>query len=69
MKITVIATGFEREYLAAMADKVQPLQTRQPAAGASNPRIINQPAAHSSQPTLRVEDDLDVPTFMRKKAD
>ena len=28
MKITVIATGFEREYLAAVADKVQPLQNR-----------------------------------------
>lgn len=69
MKITVIATGFEREYLAAVADKVQPLQTRQPASGISSPRIVNQPPVHTSQSTLRADDDLDVPTFMRKKAD
>ncbi len=69
MKITVIATGFEREYLAAVAERVQPLQARQPVAVVSNPRVMNQPAANSAQPTLRGEDDLDVPTFMRKKAD
>lgn len=69
MKITVIATGFEREYLAAVADKVQPLQTRQPLVGASNQRGLNPPPANSSQPIVRCDDDLDVPTFMRKKAD
>lgn len=69
MKITVIATGFEREYLATVAEKVQPLQTRQPVASASNARVLNQPAATSSQPNVRCDDDLDVPTFMRKKAD
>jgi cell division protein FtsZ len=69
MKITVIATGFEREYLAAVADKVQPLQNRQPLPGATNQRMLNQPAASSTQPAARSEDDLDVPTFMRKKAD
>lgn len=69
MKITVIATGFEREYLAAVADKVQPLQNRQPLAGTANQRMLNHAAANSSQPAARSEDDLDVPTFMRKKAD
>ncbi len=69
MKITVIATGFEREYLAAVAERVQPLQTRQPVVGAVNPRVMNQPAANAAQPAMRGEDDLEVPTFMRKKAD
>jgi cell division protein FtsZ len=69
MKITVIATGFEREYLAAVADKVQPLQNRQPLAGGANQRMLHQPSASPAQPAARGEDDLDVPTFMRKKAD
>jgi cell division GTPase FtsZ len=65
MKITVIATGFDKESAAmvsAAATTVMP---------ASQPRYIPRPADDLPRPMManpRV-DDLDVPTFIRKKAD
>ncbi|MBL8169391.1 MAG: cell division protein FtsZ [Acidobacteria bacterium] len=59
MKITVIATGFERQ----KQEKVHTLPMRPtPVAGNAGPRTT--PTA----PTFNA-DDIDVPTFMRKKAD
>ena len=65
MKITVIATGFDKEsssLATAAATTVMPTQ---------QPRYIPRPADDLPRPMManpRV-DDLDVPTFIRKKAD
>lgn len=64
MKITVIATGFEREAV-AMASTVA--TTAMPA---NAPRFIPRPADDLPRPMMSARaDDLDVPTFIRKKAD
>lgn len=70
MKITVIATGFDRAGEEA-ADKVQPLTTRQTPNVAVNTRVSTSSNAAGHQPATpnRHNDDLDVPTFIRKKAD
>ena len=60
MKITVIATGFDKA--AAPAEPVRTMAASQPA----DPRTVMQGAAGTDQ--LR-RDDLNVPAFMRKKAD
>ena len=61
MKITVIATGFDHQQ---KVENVHPLPVRQNAAGnTALPRI-----APASQQTRAVE-DLEIPAFMRKKAD
>jgi hypothetical protein len=65
MKITVIATGFDKEspsLATAAATTVMPT---------TQPRYIPRPADDLPRPMManpRV-DDLDVPTFIRKKAD
>ena len=65
MKITVIATGFDKEapaLAASVATTVMPTQ---------QPRYVPRPADDLPRPMManpRV-DDLDVPTFIRKKAD
>jgi len=65
MKITVIATGFESQ----KNENVHSMPIRQTQLGASanpQPRL----ATTSSGATAnRMEDDLEIPTFMRKKAD
>ena len=64
MKITVIATGFERES-AVMAAVATPANLQ-----ASPPRFVQRPADDLPRPMLgQRADDLDVPTFIRKKAD
>jgi cell division protein FtsZ len=65
MKITVIATGFDRES-ASVASAAS--TTTMPA---TPPRFVTRPADDLPRPMMsnpRV-DDLDVPTFIRKKAD
>jgi cell division protein FtsZ len=62
MKITVIATGFERQ----MAEKVHSLPARVGAAGGSSNGQARNSAASAAN---RLAEDLDVPTFIRKKAD
>jgi cell division protein FtsZ len=64
MKITVIATGFGQEAVAvASAAGV----TSMPA---SSPRFVQRPADDLPRPMMQARaDDLDVPTFIRKKAD
>jgi cell division protein FtsZ len=65
MKITVIATGFDKEMPAlasTVASTVMPAQ---------QPRYVPRPTDDLPRPMManpRV-DDLDVPTFIRKKAD
>jgi cell division protein FtsZ len=59
MKITVIATGFDRQ----KRDKVHNLPLRTAAATTNNT-----PSRSGTTGSLR-EEDLEVPTFMRKKAD
>ena len=65
MKITVIATGFGREAVAVVAAGASAMIPATPARYARRPaddlprQTLNQPRA----------DDLDVPTFIRKKAD
>jgi cell division protein FtsZ len=60
MKITVIATGFDK----LKVEKVQPMRpTAVPGHGNNN-----QPARPASPSPIR-EEDLDVPTFIRRKAD
>ena len=70
MKITVIATGFDR-----VNDNVQPLIARNGNAQAANG---NNPLANAARPGgfagtptsgFQRSDDLEVPTFIRKKAD
>ena len=64
MKITVIATGFEREAV-AMASS-----TASTAMPANAPRFVPRPADDLPRPMMSARaDDLDVPTFIRKKAD
>jgi cell division protein FtsZ len=64
MRITVIATGFDKEPMplaSAVATTVMP---------AAAPRYVTRPADDLPRPMLGVRaDDLDVPTFIRKKAD
>jgi cell division protein FtsZ len=64
MKITVIATGFGQEAIAvASAAGVTSLP-------ASSPRFVQRPADDLPRPMMQARaDDLDVPTFIRKKAD
>ncbi|MGH9767250.1 MAG: cell division protein FtsZ, partial [Blastocatellia bacterium] len=67
MKITVIATGFESQ----KSEKVHNMPVRQTSAGGANlnsaqPRI--NPPSSGSIP-VRTDADLEIPTFMRKKAD
>lgn len=64
MKITVIATGFGQEALAAAsAAAVSALP-------ASAPRFVQRPSDDLPRPMMHARpDDLDVPTFIRKKAD
>ncbi|MFN2499464.1 MAG: cell division protein FtsZ [Pyrinomonadaceae bacterium] len=64
MKITVIATGFGQEAVAvASAAGV----TAMPAAA---PRFVQRPSDDLNRPMMQGRsDDLDVPTFIRKKAD
>lgn len=75
MKITVIATGFDREY-ATLSDRtherVQPLTPRAQNNGGGTRIPLNpgnQAPPANPAPPLRHSDDLDVPTFIRKKAD
>ena len=64
MKITVIATGFEREAVAMASTTVS---TAMPA---NAPRFVPRPADDLPRPMMSARaDDLDVPTFIRKKAD
>jgi cell division protein FtsZ len=72
MKITVIATGFDREYAVLperSPDRVQPLTPRAQTNG--NSTRVPLPPGNQPPPAtpLRHSDDLDVPTFIRKKAD
>jgi cell division protein FtsZ len=64
MKITVIATGFGQEAVAvASAASVSSLPV-------SAPRFVQRPSDDLSRPMMQARpDDLDVPTFIRKKAD
>jgi len=62
MRITVIATGFVKEgaaVAAAMANTAMPV---------TPPRYIQRPVDDTPRPMMN-RDDLDVPTFIRKKAD
>ena len=61
MKITVIATGFDQP----KAEKVQPLRPTAVPGTANN----NQPSRMLPQSSPIREEDLDVPTFIRRKAD
>ncbi len=61
MKMTVIATGFPPDALGALPD-------RQPRAAAQFPRSSSG-TVHSLSPDRSDREDLDVPTFIRKKAD
>ena len=65
MKITVIATGFEREVVAVTAAS-SPVSLP-----ANAPRYIQRPTDDLPRPMMSQprSDDLDVPTFIRKKAD
>ena len=64
MRITVIATGFDREpmpMVSAAATTVMPT---------APPRYVTRPSDDLPRPMLGARaDDLDVPTFIRKKAD
>ena len=64
MKITVIATGFGQEAVAVASAAGM---TNMPA---SAPRFVQRPADDLPRPMMQARaDDLDVPTFIRKKAD
>jgi cell division protein FtsZ len=75
MKITVIATGFEREYALGAdrgQERVQPLLPRSQSNGGAQRMPVtpsNQTPPPGPATPLRQSDDLDVPTFIRKKAD
>jgi cell division protein FtsZ len=64
MRITVIATGFDKEpmpMVSAAANTVMPV---------TPPRYVPRPSDDLPRPMLGARaDDLDVPTFIRKKAD
>jgi cell division protein FtsZ len=64
MKITVIATGFGEESVAiASAASVSTMP-------AASPRFVQRPSDDLPRPMMNARsDDLDVPTFIRKKAD
>lgn len=65
MKITVIATGFEREAVAVASTGATV------ALPANTPRFVPRPSDDLPRPMMSHarSDDLDVPTFIRKKAD
>jgi cell division protein FtsZ len=64
MKITVIATGFGAEAVAVASAAVVSTMP------GSSPRIVQRPADDLPRPMMQARaDDLDVPTFIRKKAD
>src|SRR6266481_6306020 len=64
MKITVIATGFGEEAI-ALTSAVAATSMR-----GSSPRFVQRPADDLPRPMMQGRsDDLDVPTFIRKKAD
>jgi cell division protein FtsZ len=64
MKITVIATGFEREAV-AVSSVAAPVSIP-----ATSPRYTPRPTDDLPRPMMNARaDDLDVPTFIRKKAD
>jgi cell division protein FtsZ len=63
MKITVIATGFEKE----QTEKIHSLPLRANSVGGGGAGV--QSRNSTSSVTNRVAEDLDVPTFIRKKAD
>jgi cell division protein FtsZ len=65
MKITVIATGFAREIVAAAATVTANVNLQPPS------RYIQRPIDDLPRPMMGQvrSDDLDVPTFIRKKAD
>jgi len=64
MRITVIATGFDKEVVqvaSAASANMMP---------AAPPRFVTRPTDDLPRPMLGARaDDLDVPTFIRKKAD
>lgn len=63
MKITVIATGFEREAVAVGAGSTTSV-------AANSSRFVPRPTDDLPRPMMTARpDDLDVPTFIRKKAD
>src|SRR5262249_7729667 len=69
MKITVIATGFDNP---KKHEKVHNMPVRQTAAGAPHNLETTQSRIAPPSPgsiSLRSEADLEIPTFMRKKAD
>lgn len=69
MKITVIATGFDNQ---KKTEKIHNIPVRQTAAGGSNNLNTAQSRIAPPSPgsiSLRTEADLEIPTFMRKKAD
>lgn len=63
MKITVIATGFQHH----VSEKVQPLRPTAVPGGA--PTNNSQPVRQAAPPSQMREEDFDVPTFIRRKAD
>src|ERR1700704_822438 len=65
MKITVIATGFEREPVAVVSAGSSASMPSQ------SPRYVTRPVDDLPRPMMSNvrSDDLDVPTFIRKKAD
>jgi cell division protein FtsZ len=64
MKITVIATGFGEEAIAAASAAAVSTMS------GSAPRFVQRPADDLPRPMMQARaDDLDVPTFIRKKAD
>src|SRR3989441_5701704 len=64
MRITVIATGFEKEGAAAASAVANVAMPSIP------PRYIQRPLDDTPRPMMNQRsDDLDVPTFIRKKAD
>lgn len=65
MKITVIATGFEQPKV----EKVQPLRPTAIQGGAMTNNAQPQPMRQAPPSPLFREEDLDVPTFIRRKAD
>ena len=65
MKITVIATGFDKESAYAGMNAASAAMTSSPS------RYTRQPGDDTQRPIINPTrtDDLDVPTFIRKKAD
>jgi cell division protein FtsZ len=64
MKITVIATGFGEEAVAVASAAAMSTMP------AGSPRFVQRPSDDVPRPMMNARsDDLDVPTFIRKKAD